>query len=291
MYNLRYHIASLVAVFLALTVGLVLGTVVAERGTVTDQSAQIVQDLQKEFKLLRDDNSDLSDSLARDNSFATAMVPQLVGDKLAGKNVLVLSNTGRNDGLSDTVDTIKQAGGVPVVVTLESQSMGLDKIDRAVLVTALKNSGTDVSKFTDKTDLEPLVAAALSHEWTTASDQRPVAALLESKGSISVESLTGTATVQAAALLSAWDDSPDAVALDVAKEMAQAGLPAVGVQVISRDTGVVTAAVSAGMSAVDNVSAPQGEYSLVWLLSGQATGYYGQDSAASALFPSFSAKK
>ena len=32
MYNLRYHIASLVAVFLALAVGLLLGTVVVERG-------------------------------------------------------------------------------------------------------------------------------------------------------------------------------------------------------------------------------------------------------------------
>ena len=49
MYNLRYHIASLVAVFLALSVGLLLGTVVAERGMITDQTGALVADLQARF--------------------------------------------------------------------------------------------------------------------------------------------------------------------------------------------------------------------------------------------------
>jgi hypothetical protein len=49
MYNLRYHIVSLVAVFLALTVGLVLGTVVVERGVLTKQRAALVGDLTKQY--------------------------------------------------------------------------------------------------------------------------------------------------------------------------------------------------------------------------------------------------
>lgn len=291
MYNLRYHIASLVAVFLALTVGLVLGTVVAERGTLTGQSAQIVKDLQKEFKLLREENADLNTGLSRDHAFASAMVPPLVEGKLAGKNVLVMTNTGRNDGLSATVDAIKQAGGVPAVVTVDARSFGVDKADRASLLAALKTSGSDVSKATAKTDLAPLVATALAREWTTASKERPVTSLLVSTGAMSMESLTGTATVQGAAVLTAWDKGPDDVALGIAKEIARGGLPAVGVEATTRDTGIAQAASGEGLSAVDDISTPEGAYSLVWLLSGRTQGYYGVGNAANALFPAFSAKQ
>ena len=56
MYNLRYHIASLVAVFLALSVGLVLGSIVVERGTLDEQREALVTSLQQEFTELNAEN-------------------------------------------------------------------------------------------------------------------------------------------------------------------------------------------------------------------------------------------
>ena len=75
MYNLRYHIASLVAVFLALAIGLILGTVVGERGTLDKQQTTLVTSLQKDFTLLRTENADLKRERDRDHAFATDVVP------------------------------------------------------------------------------------------------------------------------------------------------------------------------------------------------------------------------
>ena len=44
MYNIRYHIASLVAVFLALALGLVLGGLVVQQGTFSKQQKALVEE-------------------------------------------------------------------------------------------------------------------------------------------------------------------------------------------------------------------------------------------------------
>ncbi len=54
MFDMRYHIASLVAVFLALTVGIVLGTAIVNRGVLVRQQNALVGSLRTEFASLRD---------------------------------------------------------------------------------------------------------------------------------------------------------------------------------------------------------------------------------------------
>ena len=48
MYNVRYHIASLVSVFLALALGLVLGGLIVDKTPATSQSS-LVTGLKQEF--------------------------------------------------------------------------------------------------------------------------------------------------------------------------------------------------------------------------------------------------
>ena len=55
MYNVRYHIASLVSVFLALALGLVLGGLIVDKTPTTSQSS-LVTGLKQEFETLRADN-------------------------------------------------------------------------------------------------------------------------------------------------------------------------------------------------------------------------------------------
>jgi len=109
MYNLRYHIASLVGVFLALALGLVLGGLVVGRGTLDRQQEGLVGGLRREFATLRTENADLTEQNEVLRAFATQMTDDWVTDRLVGRTVVVMGNSGREDGRRAAQDAIASA--------------------------------------------------------------------------------------------------------------------------------------------------------------------------------------
>ncbi|MGB4593884.1 MAG: copper transporter [Coriobacteriia bacterium] len=279
MYNLRYHVASLVAVFLALTVGLVLGTVVAERGTLDEQSAALVEDLQKQFDAIQKDNQSLREGLERDRAFAADVVPAVTAGALDGRTVAVLVNSGRSSGLEAAVTAIENAGGTPVVFTFESAQLGLGDQTPDGLVSLL---GAGVSGTPDA--IGKAAADRMAAEWLLEGEH-PVTDLLVDAGELTVRGASATTTVDACVLMAAFSGEPDVVAVAMAQAFDEGGVTVVGAEATSQVTGVAAEAVDRGLSAVDDIDAPQGAFSLVWLLSNRATGYYGVGSGVDAVYP------
>ncbi|PKQ38865.1 MAG: hypothetical protein CVT59_01970 [Actinobacteria bacterium HGW-Actinobacteria-1] len=284
MYNLRYHVASLVAVFLALTVGLLLGTVVAERGTLEDQSSTLVSDLQKQFAQIQKDNADLRSGLERDRSFAEDMVPALTAGVLDGKNVVVLVNTGRSNGLSAAVDAIEIAGGTAVVLTQESAGMGLDETIPEGLPALLGDSFAGQSTAPASEAFKDAVAEAIATELRRAGN-RPVLDLLIESDVISSDSTNDIAEVDGCVLMTSFGGQPDDLSAKIAGALGVHGAVVVGAEATSQVTGVAAESVDRGFSALDNVDTPQGAYSLVWLLTGRASGYFGVGPGTDAVYP------
>ncbi|MCE5204347.1 MAG: copper transporter [Coriobacteriales bacterium] len=284
MYNLRYHIASLVAVFLALTIGLVLGSVVAERGTIGDQTSIIVQDLQKQFDAMQQENRALREQLQHDRAFAQEAVPVLTAEALRGKTVGVLVNSGRSSGLEAVTTSIEQAGGTPVVFTFEKPMLGLDIATPEGLSGML---GQDVGGTPDA--ILEAVASRMAGEWLRQGE-RPVTDLLVDDGELSVDGATATATVDACVVMASFSGEPDSAAMAIAKAFDGSGVVVTGVEATNQATGVAAEAVDAGFSAVDHVDTPAGAFSLVWVLSGRATGYYGLGTGSDGAYPPLEAK-
>ncbi|MHB1341623.1 MAG: copper transporter [Coriobacteriia bacterium] len=284
MYNLRYHVASLVAVFLALTVGLVLGTVVAERGTLDDQSTTLVEDLQKQFDAIQMDNKALREGLERDRAFATDVVPALTAGALEGHTVAVLVNSGRSSGLEAAVTAIEEAGGTPVVFTFESAGLGLSERTPEGLTALL---GEGASGTPDA--LGGLAAARMAAEWLLEGE-RPVTDLLADAGELTVRGESTTSTVDACVLMTSFSGEPDRAALAMAEAFDDAGVVVVGAEATSQGTGVAAEAVDRGFSAVDDIDAPQGAFSLVWLLAERASGYYGVAPGVDGVYPAPAAR-
>lgn len=111
MINLRYHIVSLVAVFLALALGIVVGTTVIDQGLVDALKGQrqTLRDRQVE---LRDENDALKRELALWERYGDTLVPPLMRDRLRGRRVVLLLDAGVPGELIGRVeDAIVQAGG------------------------------------------------------------------------------------------------------------------------------------------------------------------------------------
>ena len=285
MYNLRYHIASLVAVFLALSVGLILGTVVAERGMITDQTSSLVADLEARFDEIQASNDALQVGLDRDRSFAEAAAVPLTAGQLAGKNVAVFVGADRIDGATAVSEVIAGAGGTSYVVALQQPALGLDIEEPAGLAGYFQLHGIEIAEPGDA--LVRQVADALVTEWRSGAAQ-PLTELLVGEGLLGIESTSETATLDAVVIVGTGEAGCDAFALAVARSMSAAGGTAAGAESTPVAEGVAAACVSEGLPAVDHLHTPQGKVSLVWILAGRARGYYGSGTGAEAFFPPLS---
>ncbi|NJP35312.1 copper transporter [Micromonospora thermarum] len=119
MINFRYHVVSLTAVFLALAIGLVVGTA-ALNGPVADSLKENVNALRKDNQQMRQAVNNLEEELAREEDFAAEIAGVVLPGKLAGKRVLVLSlPTGRDH--TEGVIKMLQLGGADVVGRVDLQ--------------------------------------------------------------------------------------------------------------------------------------------------------------------------
>ena len=93
MFDLRYHVASLAAVFLMLVVGILIGVGISGRGFVDDRERDRFNDqiagLQEEADAANATADDLERRQEAAQDFVTTAYPVLVENRLAGKNIAV----------------------------------------------------------------------------------------------------------------------------------------------------------------------------------------------------------
>lgn len=112
MIDFRYHIVSIAAVFLALALGLVLGSTSGFQNNA-------ISDLDSKISNLRSTNNGLRDSLDRernrvrkDDDLVAALTPALIAGSLDGEHVVVVSAPGSSGSIRDALEeTIRVAGG------------------------------------------------------------------------------------------------------------------------------------------------------------------------------------
>ncbi|WP_405093674.1 copper transporter [Micromonospora sp. NBC_01392] len=109
MINFRYHVVSLTAVFLALAIGLVVGTA-ALNGPVADSLRENVNGLRKDNSLMRQSVNDMQKQLETEEDFVGEMAPLVLTGKLTGRRVVVLTLPSGRDQTEGVVKMLRTAG-------------------------------------------------------------------------------------------------------------------------------------------------------------------------------------
>jgi hypothetical protein len=91
--SFRYHLVSIVAVFLALATGVLVGTTVLDQGIVATLEARTRQ-FERDADELRARVATLEDQLARSRRFSEEVLPLLVSGELAGTPVVLVTHEG-----------------------------------------------------------------------------------------------------------------------------------------------------------------------------------------------------
>lgn len=116
MINFRYHVVSLTAVFLALAVGLVLGSTVLN-GPMLDALESRVDTLGRDNSQLRDYASSLEQQIDREEDFATEAGPLLLAGQLSTRRITLLVLPGGEEYAAGVSDAL-ELGGATITGTV-----------------------------------------------------------------------------------------------------------------------------------------------------------------------------
>jgi len=308
--DFRYHVVSVVAVFLALALGLFIGST-SLRGPVgsiiTNQTEQVVG----KNKQLRDEVGALQNDVRDEQRFETAAEPYIVGNALAGQSVVVVSAPGVDGGTRSDLVKALTAAGATVTGDVRLQDALLDPEQRTFLETLsarLSVPGHTVSSGTGPQRAMTLLADVLgTRPQGTPVPAAAAARVLSGFADGNLLSVNGGVAHSAslAVLLAPPPPSTtadpkvveaqDALLLDLARDLDRTAVGAVVVgPVAAADTGLLKAArgdkdFTTDVSTVDGVDLPRGLIASVLALAEQAkggVGGYGMRSGSRAPLPS-----
>jgi hypothetical protein len=162
MYNFRYHLITIVAIFAALALGLLLGVAITGSDLVRDASSNLAESLTEQFDELRSQNEELSSQLEVESLLGSQLLGDWQSGRLEGRAIVVLTTADETGtALAAELGTlIAKSGGVPI-------SIAVDPVDGFGL-----QDGTDVAALkallpeVEDEDYEVTFARALAQEWT-----------------------------------------------------------------------------------------------------------------------------
>lgn len=284
MFDLRYHVASLTAVFLALVIGILVGVGMSGRGFVTDAErdnfndrlAALDEQLQEEELVVED--LELRQESAQE--FVESAYPVLVEGRLEGQNVAVLVIGSYDDTLNDVREAVRRADGALVRVRAVTVPIPTEEIQSAL------RSDAEPGEFVGEEELDDL-GRELGSELVEGGET-PLWDLLtpdlvgRREGSPEVE-------VDAVVVIREADPQQRETARFLAglyRGIAGAGAPAVGVERSRVLQSAIPVFAQAGLSTVDGIDTPLGALALILLLAGPERGDYGvRDTAVDGVLP------
>lgn len=167
MIDFRYHLVSLVSVFLALAVGIVLGAGPLEGSigrTLTDQ----VEALRADRDSLRQDLGRAEQGVAHRETFITDVTPALVASQLGGRSVVVVTLPGVPAASLNSLDDALEESGATVTGQIALTGKWVDEAaadERASVVdelaAAIPTAPAGLPSQAPPTSVEGLLAAAV----------------------------------------------------------------------------------------------------------------------------------
>jgi Copper transport outer membrane protein, MctB len=298
-------VVSLTAVFLALAIGLVVGTA-ALNGPVAESLKDQVQALNRDNSNLRGQQNQYRDELSRAQDFASEVAPALINGKLAGRRIVVVGLPGSQDYVDQVISMLTVAGAqISAKVTVQDKFFDplndVELLDLAEQASQPTVPAAGLPKNSDGVETSSALLALALQQHTpevTAGDLTAVLTAYSKPGYIAVdEGATGgaEATVVVSGLPAVDKDaakkSRSAVTLTTqfAKDqpLVVAGDGAGDGNLVA---GIRTdPALSKTISTVDNASTTQGQLAtaltVVERLVQGKVGQYGSTAGATSLVP------
>jgi hypothetical protein len=298
--DFRYHLVSIVAVFLALAIGIVLGSTELQGHTI-DGLRSLSSSLTDQLNAARADRDSYQTLSGASDSFLTAAEPKLLGATLSGQRLVIVTEPGAP---SSVINGIKQAAGTAGATVTGTVALQPKFNDPSGTTRASLNAINAQFASHDNTALDPAAATQTMYQQQAAQligtailnqvEGQAGLAVADAQGLLSAYAQAGYLTVSgaptdratlavivipASAPAAGSGDAGNQVLLAVAAELAELSAATVvtGSVAASSQQGNAMAvlrssSVSGEVSSVDNADTVLGQIVTMWALSDQLAG-------------------
>jgi copper transport outer membrane protein MctB len=274
MFDFRYHALTLVAVFLALMIGLLLGVAIGDRGLVSSAEHDLRDSLRADVRRSRAQSADLRSQLLEQRRIQQAVYPLLVEGRLSGQRVGLIGLGSLPDStIRRTRTALTNTGGRLTAVAVVREPVTPTAIPGQGATppspATLRRFGTEVGKaFVQGGSLVPQIQRSL---------------LVSSSGQLT--GMTAVVLYRAAR----DENAPGAAGTNAFEQGLVNGLTTGGTQVVGVEASTTAPSQirwfnDRRLASVDNLDQPVGQAALVFTLAG-ANGAYGIKDTAQALLP------
>ncbi len=289
MIDLRYHIATIIALFLALAVGILIGSNIVGDDLLVEQQKKSIDRLEEQFLSLREQEKILTEAnifqtnmLANYENYNQALLPVLVKDRLKEMNVAVVVSGGSDipagmlNSLSIAGATIVSKTVVLEEATLKNAELRSELIDYYQLDPATES---DALRYQIATS----VAAVINNE--ADSD---VVTFLQENGLVKFSGPNDN-PVQALILVGGTEDENMFLASSFDQGLIayclERGVKVFGVETSQTAFSYMEEYQKNNISTVDNIDLSLGQIALVYAMEGEP-GNYGIKPNAKRFMPS-----
>jgi Copper transport outer membrane protein, MctB len=288
MFDFRYHVASLAAVFFALVIGILVGVALASHGLGNTERKRLEEDLRRaesQADVLRTQVATLMNDGAGDRAFVEGTYKSVMANRLKGRKIAVLfigssEKTRRTDITQALADA---SAGTPlrmrfVKVPVDPEALAKKLAKKPLLASysapdQLKNLGHDLG--------QEFVVGSDTPLWTALQGL-----IVEEKAGPSRPPADGVVIVRT----TTPQTGPTALFLTgLYAGLADVGVPVIGVERTNDPGSAIKAFQRAGFSTVDDIDTQIGKLALVALLADpSSTGAFGSKKTAQAQLPPIS---
>jgi hypothetical protein len=265
MLNFRYHALSLVAVFLSLVIGLLLGVAIGDKGLVSSAEQDVRASLRGDVREAQGERDDALSQLQERQQFEAEAYPALVSGRLAGRRIALIELGSASDRMWNLTKEALQGSGA----RLTSVSVIREPLQTDELAAAAR--GTRYERLAEEPDLLHPFATRIGIQFTQGGRLlRLVRRALLQQGSGALNGADGVVIVRNTPQLDGADaDAVDAFEDGLVRGLRAQDLPVVGVETSDAETSQVEWFKDHELSSVDDLDDPIGRAAVVFALAGE----------------------
>jgi hypothetical protein len=273
MFDFRYHALSLIAVFVALILGLLLGVAIGDKGLVSSAENNIKESLRSDVRAEQKKVAGLNDQLAQKDKFEQEVYPLLVDGQLSDRKIGVVFLGNASDDINNEVaNALGASGGKKVGAVQVREPLNLDGLAARAAGTRYETLGGADDKLVEDFGKRMGVQLVRGGKLLTRERRTLFSAVAGDLGPFD-----GVVVARDLPDNLSGDDLHNINAFEqgLIDGLTAGDTQVVGVERSNSDPTQVPWYRSQGLSTVDNLDQTSGQAALVFLLAGKVDGAFG----------------
>src|SRR5262245_13604272 len=275
MFDFRYHVASLAAVFLALVIGILVGVGISSGGFVSKSERNIlngrIDDLESELDASQVKTGDLTRAQRAATTYVEESYPLLMADRLTSHRVALVFVGPVDQRVRDLVERTLVDAGAGTTLRLRAIRVPIDVAALGTMLDGrpalIRYARQDAARELGRRLAQELVRGGKSPVWRLLAPQ-----LVEERAGNEERPADGVVVARS---VPAQQGATARLLRGFYEGLASAGVPAVGVETSQATPTTIDGFDKANLSTVDFVDTFVGRFALALLLAGARPGSYG----------------